>query len=239
LRPAKIAVTVPRQRSSFFIDYLQRIRDFGGEPIEVLPASRNDGSLWAEMTGLLLPGGSDVDPARYDATRHPATEESCPELDELEIELLARARDQGLPVLAICRGHQLLNVALGGSLHQHIDGDGHRAQEGEGHPSRWHDVDIEPDCRLARLLGAGIHRVNSRHHQGVLPSTISPALMPVAASPDGFIEAMEGRDGSWLLSVQWHPERDEMLDQSAALFENFIQAARSAPAVAPRPASSF
>jgi len=234
LRPAKIAVTVPRQRSSFFIDYMQRIRDFGGDPIEVLPQHMQDRSLWDGMTGLLLPGGGDVEPARYGAEKHPATDGVHPELDELEIGLVQRARAQAMPILAICRGHQLLNVAFGGALHQHIDGDGHLAQDGDGQPSRWHDVRIEPDCRLSALLGEGTHQVNSRHHQAVLLSMIAPQLRPVAMSPDGFVEAMESRDGSWIVAVQWHPEREELREQSRALFEDFMQAATVGAAVQPR-----
>jgi putative glutamine amidotransferase len=239
LQLPKIAATVPRQGSSFFTDYLQRIRDCGGEPFELLPERRQDRAAWSGIAGLILPGGTDVDPSRYGAAPHPRTEMAKPELDELEIELAHRAHREGLPVLAICRGHQLLNVAFGGGLHQHIEGDGHRARDEEGHPSRWHDVRIEPDCRLAGLLGAGPHSVNSRHHQGVLPSTLAPALRPVAFSPDGFVEAMESVDGSWIVSVQWHPERDEMGAGSGALFEEFIRMARLqaglAPAGAERP----
>ena len=225
MQPPKIAVTVPRQRSSFFIDYLQRIWDFGGEPIELLPEQRQNRSLWAEIAGLLLPGGSDVEPARYGAARHPETEESRPELDELEIQLIGRARAEGMPVLAICRGHQMLNVAFGGSLHQHIDGNGHRANDDAEHSSRWHEIVVAPDCRLSDLIGAGPHRVNSRHHQAVLPVTIAPGLLATAFSPDGFVEAMESGDGSWIVSVQWHPEREEMREQSAPLFTSFIEAA--------------
>jgi len=130
-----------------------------------------------------------------------------------------------MPILAICRGHQLLNVALGGALHQHIDGDNHRTQVGDRQPSRWHDIGVEPACRLSALLGEGTHWVNSRHHQAVLLSTLAPELRPVAMSPDGFVEAMESRDGSWIVAVQWHPEREELREQSQALFEDFIEAA--------------
>jgi putative glutamine amidotransferase len=227
LRPVKIAVTVPRQRSSFFIDYLQRIRDFGGEPVEITPERVNDRSLRDHAAGLLLPGGGDVDPVRYGAQRHSATDGVRPELDELEIELIRRARAADLPILAICRGHQLLNVAFGGTLQQHIESDEHRAHDGDGQASRWHEVRVEGTGRLSQLLGPGTHRVNSRHHQAVLPDTIASGLRATAMSPDGLVEAAESRDGSWIVSVQWHPERVEMGDHAVRLFEDFIETARA------------
>ena len=153
----------------------------------------------------------------------------------MERTLILGARAAQLPILAICRGHQILNVALGGALHQHIDGDAHRAEAIEGNPSRWHDVHVEAGSRLATFIGEGSHRVNSRHHQAVRPDLIARDLCAVALSPDGFVEAMESRDGAWIVSVQWHPERDEMIDASRPLFEGLIQAAAIRTAVgAPR-----
>lgn len=225
MRPPMIGLTVPRQHSSAFKDYLQRIRDCGAEPVEFAPQTELPEGGVESLAGLLLPGGGDVNPIRYGAMAHSETNGIRPELDALEIELVQRARAVGMPVLAICRGHQLLNVALGGALHQHIEGDGHRAETGEHHPSRWHEITIEPGSRLASLLGAGSQRVNSRHHQAVRPETVAPGLRAVARSADGFIEASEGRDGRWLVSVQWHPERVEMRRRSRPLFEDFIRAA--------------
>jgi putative glutamine amidotransferase len=218
-----IGVTVARRQSSAYKDYLQRLRDAGADPLELEPGCGKAEDVIGPLSGLLLPGGGDVQPACYAAEAHPETSGTRPELDALEIEMVCAAQARRIPVLAICRGHQLLNVALGGSLHQHIDGNGHRALTGE--PSRWHDVRIEPRSRLASHVGSGVQRVNSRHHQAVLPQTLAPRLRAVAVSPDGLVEASESEDGAWTVSVQWHPERIEMWARSRALFEAFVHAA--------------
>jgi putative glutamine amidotransferase len=221
-------VTVPRRQSTAFRDYLRRIEEAGGAPREITPGDRPS-EVIESIDGLLLPGGADVDPARYDAIAHSETEGIRPELDNLELEMLGHVRERSLPVLAICRGHQLLNVALGGALHQHIDGDAHRAVSSEAPPwewpSRWHSVTIDPQSRLAQLMGASEIEVNSRHHQAVLPALLAPGLRAVALSPDGFVEASEPPDGPWMLSVQWHPEREEVIDRFRPLFFALLAAA--------------
>jgi putative glutamine amidotransferase len=221
----KIGVTVRRRQSESFRDYLRRIEEAGGDPIALAPAETIVPEVLASIDGLLLPGGGDVAPSRYGEAPHAETAGIRPELDEMESALIVTARAAGLPILAICRGQQILNVTLGGALHQHIEGDGHRAGAGEGNPSRWHQVHVETGSRLATLIGDGPHTVNSRHHQAVRPDSIAPDLRAVALSPDGFVEAAESRDGAWIVSVQWHPERDEMIDASRPLFEGLIQAA--------------
>jgi putative glutamine amidotransferase len=132
-------------------------------------------------------------------------------------------------VLAICRGHQLVNVALGGKLHQHIDDGSHRAIPSDAPAwewqSRWHRIQIQPDSALSRLLGSTEVEVNSRHHQAVQPQGLAPSLHCLAISPDGFVEASESSAGSWLLSVQWHPEREEVAAQFRPLFTALIDAA--------------
>jgi putative glutamine amidotransferase len=225
VRVAKIGLTVPRLQSSAYKEYRQRIDESGGIAVEVSPGANPAAAIDA-LDGLLIPGGGDVEPARYGEAPHPQTDGVRPELDALEVEWLRLARERAVPVLAICRGHQLVNVAFGGSLHQHIDGDTHRAQSGEGNPSRWHSVRIAPGSRLAGLLGAGELLVNSRHHQAVLPERLAPGLQAVAWSPDGLIEGLEPDDGSWLLAVQWHPERAEMIERCKPLFDGFLEAVR-------------
>src|ERR1700693_5541265 len=118
MQQPKIGVTVSRHDSGTFVPYLQRVREAGALPIEIAPG---DGSVDL-LDGLLLPGGGDVEPARYGETPHTETDGIRPGLDALEIELVRIARQRRLPILAICRGHQLLNVAFGGKLHQHIEG---------------------------------------------------------------------------------------------------------------------
>ncbi len=228
MRTPKIAVTVPRRQSTAFREYLQRIEQAGGDAHEVTPDQATVDFIEA-IDGLMLPGGGDVEPARYGAAAHPETDGVRPDLDGLELSLIQLARERSLPVLAICRGHQIVNVALGGRLHQHIDGDTHKSVPTDAPQwdwqSRWHPVQIDRSSRLAALLGATELRVNSRHHQAVLPEMLAPDLRAVALSPDGFVEASEVVGGSWLLSVQWHPERREVIDDCAPLFAAFVQAA--------------
>lgn len=182
-----------------------------------------DDRLPQSAGGLLLTGGVDVNPALYGEKKWPETDRPHRARDANELNLLRQALTQDLPVLCICRGHQLLNVAFGGSLLQHIPGDHHRAQaSGE---SRWHEVTVMGRTRLARIYGAGVSiRVNSRHHQGVTPDRLAPGLTVAARSPDGLIEAVESKAHRWVVGVQWHPERPEMHPASDALFEAFIAA---------------
>ncbi|OGO53028.1 MAG: hypothetical protein A2148_00860 [Chloroflexi bacterium RBG_16_68_14] len=187
-------------------DYWERVREAGGEPVDL----RSPPVDVADLDGLILTGGLDVAPQRYGEAPHPKVKQTDPARDDFEEEALARALEQDLPVLAICRGHQLLNVALGGRLLQHIEGDGHRADfKTEGVPSRWHTIELAPGSRLRGILGADEVEVNSRHHQAVLPETLAPGLAPVAASPEGLVEAVESATHRWVVGVQWHPERRE------------------------------
>jgi putative glutamine amidotransferase len=205
--------------------YWRSLREAGLDPIDLCePGASLQGSA-----GLLLTGGRDIDPARYGETLHSETDEPNAERDELEFRLLVAALTQDMPVLAICRGHQLVNVAMGGSLQQHIEGNGHRALDDAGAGSRWHDVSIEPRSRLHGWLGAGRTRVNSRHHQGVTPERLAPGLRIAALSPDGFVEAVESERHSWIVGVQWHPERlepdaDGFVAASRRLFAAFAAA---------------
>lgn len=225
MKPPRIGITVLLRDSTGYKNYVQRVREAGGEPVQLAPGDPGSATELDQLDGLLLTGGGDVDPARYGAERHPETDGIHPDLDDLEVRLVQAARERELPILAICRGHQLLNVALGGQLHQHIDGDHHRAHTSEGYPSRFHQVRIESGSRLGSLLGTDDLEVNSRHHQAVLPETIAPGLRATAFSPDGLIEAMESSDGSWVTSVQWHPEREEVIERCLPLFEDFVRAA--------------
>ncbi len=181
--------------------------------------------LPSDAQGLLLTGGVDVDPRRYGERRGPHTDRSKPERDAHELRLLRQALDRDLPVLAICRAHQLLNVALGGKLLQHVEGDGHRWQDGG--ESRWHEVRLEGNSRLSATYGAGaVLHVNSRHHQAVTPDRLSPGLKAIAVSPEGLVEAAESPRHRWVVGVQWHPERPEMRPASDSLFRAFVEGCR-------------
>jgi len=188
------------ERTKFYYDALEAAG--AGYAIvegEVLPG---------DADGLLLTGGVDVAPRLYGQERSPLTDRPNRKRDEHELRLLRRALDRDIPVLCICRGHELLNVALGGSLVQHIDGDGHRWHD-DG-TSNWHEVTVDVGGRLADVYGSGaILRVNSRHHQGVTEERLAPSLRASASSFDGYVEAMESAQHRWVVGIQWHPERPE------------------------------
>jgi gamma-glutamyl-gamma-aminobutyrate hydrolase PuuD len=177
--------------------------------------------------GLLLTGGVDVDPSLYNELPHAMTQTPVPGRDALELALLRAALEQDLPVLAICRGVQLLNVCLGGSLLQHIEQPGHVVDE--GNVSSWHEVSVQRGTKLYDVLGAGRVMVNSRHHQAVTPDRLAPGLRVTAMSDDGLVEGVEGTSQRWLVGVQWHPERLEneavnFIEDSRRLFEAFALA---------------
>ena len=184
--------------------YWNRLREAGIEPVDLCdPASSLDA-----CSGLVLTGGLDVDPARYGEARHARVLRIEPARDAFEAGLLEAALAADLPVLAICRGHQLLNVVLGGSLLQHVSG--HAADyRTEGFPSRSHEVALAGDGPLRKAFGIDRAAVNSRHHQTITPDRLAPALRVTAQSDDGFVEGVESERHAWVVGVQWHPERDE------------------------------
>jgi putative glutamine amidotransferase len=201
--------------------YHESLRRAGGEPLVVAGPE-----LPEEASGLLLTGGVDVNAERYGERPHEETQPPNDDRDEQELGLVAQALERGVPVLGVCRGSQLLNVAFGGSLLQHIQGDGHRA---DGEVSKWHMVFVDGEGGiLAGVYGNGRElRVNSRHHQAITPDRLSPELIASALSPDGFVEAFQSAGHPWVLGVQWHPERPEMSPAADALFEAFVAACRT------------
>jgi gamma-glutamyl-gamma-aminobutyrate hydrolase PuuD len=173
--------------------YLNALRAAGLDPVSLVPGQ--SASL-AGLDGLCLSGGTDIAPSRYGARVHPETEDPDTERDALESALLEQALARDLPVLAICRGAQLLNVVLGGTLVQHLETvDKHRAA---------HTVAIEGGTLLASAIGAGRKEVNSRHHQAV--DAVGRGLTVAARADDGVVEAIEFRGRRFVLGVQWHPE---------------------------------
>src|SRR5258708_15809752 len=163
-----------------------------------------------EFDALCLSGGEDMEPSRYAAAIDPKTEAADPRRDALELALVASARERDLPVLGICRGFQVINVAYGGSLVQHVDG--HREKNG---PILSHIAVATPGSKLAEACGAEPFSVNARHHQAVDARALAPGLVPTARI-DGFVEAFEDPALRWLVAVQWHPERSADPDMSAA-----------------------
>jgi putative glutamine amidotransferase len=177
-----------------------------------------------DFSGLLLTGGNDVDPALYGEARHPATEDSDPERDQVEIRLLKQALTLDLPVLAICRGLQIMNVMHGGTLTQHLEPPERHRVRPDPKSTPAHEIRIEPQSLLWRIAETDHWQVNSRHHQAV--KTLGAGLRVSAIDPaDGTIEAIERPDKRFVLAVQWHPENEVLAyPDRLKLFQRFADA---------------
>ncbi|MSQ11131.1 MAG: gamma-glutamyl-gamma-aminobutyrate hydrolase family protein [Dehalococcoidia bacterium] len=201
----RIGVTAPSE--SIAEDCLASVHAHGAETLLLLPdQTRSVDETLAGIDGLLLCGGPDVEPAEYGAVSDPnAGVKTDAALDALELPLLRAALVRDLPVLCICRGMQALNVACGGRLIQDLPN--HRADEHGA--SAYHHVWIAPGSKLAAAIGSGgLVRVNSRHHQGLREPQKAPLLKASAYSPDDFlVEGLESPEHTWVLGVQFHPER--------------------------------
>jgi putative glutamine amidotransferase len=205
-------------------DYVTSVVAAGGIPFLVppLPAAAA-GLVLSPAAGLLLTGGGDVGPCRYGEETDPASSEVDEERDESELALARQAGAMGIPILAICRGAQLLNVALGGTLRQHISDDGPvRHRWPERRYETVHRVDVDAATALAAAVGARHLMVNSVHHQAV--ERVAPGLRASAFAEDGVIEALEGFTGH-VLAVQWHPECLPVETASKRLFSWLVEKA--------------
>jgi putative glutamine amidotransferase len=208
----------------------------GGLPV-VLPPLEGDAvaPLVTQLSGVCLSGGPDLDPASYDADRDPHLGPIEPALDAFELAVAREADRLGIPILGICRGCQTLNVARGGTLHQHLpdvtDGTVDHRQTASGRMPT-HAVRIEPGSRLAEIVGTEGLEVNSFHHQAV--DRLGHGLRAVAWSPDGVVEAIEEPGAGLLLGVQWHAETLTDDPGQLALFSALVEAsaAHSASAAA-------
>jgi gamma-glutamyl-gamma-aminobutyrate hydrolase PuuD len=201
--------------------YEEALRAAGIEPVLISP----DSAIPQGASGLLLMGGSDVNPARYGEARHVATQEPDDARDDLEYALIGETLARDLPLLAICRGIQILNVQHGGTLVQHLDSTGRHRQctENRGLPA--HRVEIVPGTRLADIAGAArTWDVNSRHHQAI--ARVGEGLRISARdAEDGTVEAVERPDKRFVVGVQWHPENMSATDErQARLFQAFADA---------------
>jgi putative glutamine amidotransferase len=213
-------------------DYRQSVLHVGGDP-RVLDASMKVEQALDGIGGLMLTGGDDVAPARYGEAPHPAVVEAEPGRDEFEIALITAARKRNLPIFAICRGVQILNVACGGTLVQDIPTQvtgalAHSLAVPQHEPYELaHEIWIEKESLLATLLRERIVddgcEVNSRHHQAV--KAVAPGFVVSATAPDGVIEAIEDPKARFCLGVQWHPENFFRTGEFRALFEGFLDAA--------------
>ena len=188
-------------------------------------------AIYSHLDGVFLPGGVDMDPSSYDEPKRPECGRTDPDRDATEIQLLRWAMEDRKPVLAVCRGVQVMNVAAGGTLYQDLGTDVRGAIKHDYFPSGGrnsrdqlvHDIRVERGTRLASLLGSESVTVNSMHHQGI--KTLAPGLVATAFASDGIIEGAEARGDHFMVGVQWHPEDLTDADERMRrLFGAFIDA---------------
>ena len=202
------------------LSYVRAVERAGGRPLVVPPSDDAIEETLAALDGIIFSGGNDLDPALYEADPHPETDAVQEERDRGEMALLTAALERDMPVLAVCRGSQVLNVARGGDLVQHLPDslgqDEHRPVRGE-----WaeHSVRLEPESRVGSVLG-GQTPVKSHHHQGY--GRIGEGLRVTGWAEDGTIEALEDPSKRFAVGVLWHPEEGE----DVALFEALVEEAR-------------
>jgi putative glutamine amidotransferase len=215
----KVAFTIGYLRKAG--PYLDALRAVG---LDVEPFTpENPPTSLIPYAGLVLGGGGDIDPKYYGESNFQA-QDPRRERDEMELALLKQARERALPVLGICRGLQLINVAYGGTLAQHI-GDAHRGDTHLGGTSKHatHTVSVAEATLLRSILNTACFEVVSRHHQAI--KLLGAGLRVSATAPDGIVEAVEDPTHSFLLGVQWHPEENSRIPEEMALFRGFARAA--------------
>jgi putative glutamine amidotransferase len=218
----------PQQEMALGLRYMQAIEAAGAIPVVVPPLSRaNVEDLLSQVDGLCLSGGPDLDPASYGHHRDAQTGPSERHLDDFELRLARAADAQQLPILAICRGMQVLNVSRGGTLHQHLPDVvgtdiGHRQQAAGARATHW--VTLEPSGSIARIAQRRRMKVNSFHHQAV--DELGSGLIATSRAMDGTIESIEALDRDFVIGVQWHAECLAQRPCQAALFRAFVDAAR-------------
>jgi putative glutamine amidotransferase len=221
----RIALTVSAARTPANLAarerYVDALRDAGAEVIVLEPGDAIPG----DVDGVCFSGGGDIAPERYGETDSDnVCENVMPERDELELTLARRALDADLPVLGICRGFQLVNVAMGGRLA--MDVKGHQAI---GDEVVAHHLSARAGTKLADISGTDDMLVNSRHHQAVTPDRLAPGLRATVLH-DGLVEAFESPTHRWVVGVQWHPERKAEVGKAAArIFDAFVAEARRSP----------
>jgi putative glutamine amidotransferase len=219
----RIGITCsPLRVEGYYDKYIRAIESAGAEPVVISPLPMQPGRgdterILADIDGLIVPGGWDVAPEEYGGNRVTEMTQLDRALDQTEVALVRGAIAAAVPVFGICRGQQLINVALGGTLLQHIDGHDQQAQP----RSRLaHAVAVDPESQFGRVAPQHL-MVNSLHHQAV--NDLAPGLRPTAHSPDGIVEALESADGM-IVAVQSHPE--ELIADEAwarALFAQFVE----------------
>lgn len=208
-------------------EYVDSVRRAGGVPLLIPPGDVEPAALLSRVDGLLLAGGGDLDPTHYRGRAHATIYMTDAERDSSELDLARAVVEQGFPTLCICRGIQILNVALGGTLYEHLpdvvgDAINHRLPPREPTP---HAVSIRSETRLHSIVGEREIVAASWHHQAI--RDLAPGLEVSADAADGTIEAVEMEEHPWLLAVQWHPELTAHKDQTQQrLFDAFVHAAK-------------
>jgi putative glutamine amidotransferase len=216
--------------TSVWAHYIDAIEGAGGAPV-IFPAIERYGEapkeIVAAIDGLVLTGGRDIDARSYGAEPDPHNEAGNPVRDRVELALARAALDERLPLLGICRGMQLLNVALGGGIDQHLDDPDriHLSRPGEFVD---HRIQADPGTRLASIVGEDSVTGRSHHHQGVGP--VAPGLRVSARSTDGLVEAVESEGEGFCVAVLWHPE-ESLRDAGLSLYEALVAASREAAGV--------
>jgi gamma-glutamyl-gamma-aminobutyrate hydrolase PuuD len=203
------------------LDYVEAVERAGGRPVLIPPSEEGVAETLDALDAIVFSGGADVDPTMYGADAHPETDTPQARRDAGELALLTAALERDMPTLAICRGFQLLNVARGGDLVQHlpeqVGHDEHKQVPGE---FAVHPVEVKDGTRLASIVGARSD-VTSHHHQGI--GRVGDGLVETAWASDGTLEAVEDPGQRFTLGVQWHPEAGE----DEALFETLVEEARN------------
>ncbi len=232
VRPAERVEPLPEgeprgKEMALGLPYLRGLEAAGALPVVVPPLMEEAiEPLLDRLDGICLSGGPDLDPANYGAGPHPELGPTEPDLDRFELAIARRADARAIPVLAICRGSQALNVIRGGTLHQHIPEISaeipHR--QGTAGDQTSHAVEIEPGTALAAAVGQARIEVNSFHHQAI--DRVGEGLVVSARAPDGTVEAVEDPDRRFLIGVQWHAETLVHRPFERALFELFVEACR-------------
>ena len=210
--------------------YVQALIEAGALPV-LVPLGLPDGDierLRSRLDALLFTGGGDIAPTTYSGIPHAAVHDIDPDRDRLELQLARRVAEAGQPFLGICRGLQVVNVALGGTLYSHIEDQLPGAIKHDYWPDYprdliAHPVRVDEGTALSEILGRPMMQVNSLHHQGI--RDLAPGLAPAAYAPDGLIEAVELPDHPFGLAVQWHPEALSGEHRMPALFEALVGAA--------------
>ncbi|MEE9417318.1 MAG: gamma-glutamyl-gamma-aminobutyrate hydrolase family protein [Acidimicrobiales bacterium] len=207
--------------------YVTAVRRAGGSPV-LLPPGEESFETWLEVVdAIIISGGTDLDPAFYGGDpSHPHLQPFDRERDQTELAMTQAVLDADIPVLFVCRGMQVLNVAFGGTIQAHL-ADVHREDIHRGGDGLWttHEVEITSSSLLSEAMGTTIATPFSGHHQGI--AQLGDGLKVVALAPDGVVEAIEVRGSSWAVAVQWHPEMSAATDPTQqAIFDSLVVAAR-------------